>query len=101
MVGLNYLVIFEGKVKCFCDVGYYLWMIIYCLVVGGIGFMDDYLIVGLDEINCIFEFFFFWYVEVLKYIKVNYGFSGDVVIEVNSYIDYVINVLIWLVDVVF
>lgn len=76
MQGFNYVFIKVGKEKCFCDIGYYLWMVIYCLIVGGIGLMDEIFIVGISEINSIFELFFSWYIEVFKYIKVNYGFIG-------------------------
>lgn len=38
--------------------------------------MDEIFIVGISEINSIFELFFSWYIEVFKYIKVNYGIIG-------------------------
>lgn len=34
------------KEKCFCDIKYYMCLINYCLVVGGIGFFDEWGIVG-------------------------------------------------------
>jgi len=82
------------------DVRLYAKIISYCLVVGGTGPADDYLLPILNEAKTDISsrnFSFDRYVEAIKfilsYIKSNHGLSGQAAEETNKYVDHIVDAL--------
>lgn len=81
----------NDREKCSRDINYYLRIITYCLVTGGTGPIDDYVLPGLDEIYRTFNLDPNCSIEALRYLKANHGLKREGATEVESYIDYLIN----------
>ncbi|MFL0782353.1 MAG: class 1 C-phycoerythrin subunit alpha [Prochlorococcus sp.] len=83
--------------KCYRDLGHYLRLINYCLIVGGTGPLDEWGIAGAREVFRSLALPTSAYVEALTYTR-NRGcaprdMSPQALNEYKSYIDYLINAL--------
>lgn len=93
--------LFELKIEEFTlDIKFYIKIVSYCLVVGGTGPADDYLLANLNEVeqySSSLNLSFNRYIQAVKflldYIKSNHGLSGQPAEETNRYIDHVVNAL--------
>ena len=83
--------------KCYCDLGHYLRLINYCLVVGGTGPLDEWGIAGAREVYRSLGLPTGPYVEALTYTRdracAPRDMSPQALNEFKSYLDYVINAL--------
>ena len=83
--------------KCYRDLGHYMRLINYCLVVGGTGPLDEWGIAGAREVYRSLSLPTGPYVEALTYTRdracAPRDMSPQALNEFKSYLDYVINAL--------
>jgi len=83
--------------KCYRDLGHYLRLINYCLVVGGTGPLDEWGIAGAREVYRTLGLPTSAYVEALTYTRdrvcVPKDMSPQAANEFKAYLDYAINAL--------
>ncbi|MBJ7491982.1 MAG: class 1 C-phycoerythrin subunit alpha [Synechococcales cyanobacterium SupBloom_Metag_052] len=83
--------------KCYRDLGHYMRLINYCLVVGGTGPLDEWGIAGAREVYRTLNLPTGAYVEALTYTRDRAcsprDMSPQALNELKSYIDYAINSL--------
>lgn len=83
--------------KCYRDLGHYLRLINYCLVVGGTGPLDEWGIAGQREVYRALNLPTAPYVAALEYTRdracAPRDMSAQALVEFRAYLDYVINSL--------
>ena len=83
--------------KCYRDLGHYMRLINYCLVVGGTGPLDEWGIAGAREVYRTLNLPTAAYVEALTYTRDRAcsprDMSPQALNELKSYLDYAINSL--------
>jgi phycoerythrin alpha chain len=83
--------------KCYRDLGHYMRLINYCLVVGGTGPLDEWGIAGAREVYRTLNLPTGAYVEALTYTRDRAcsprDMSPQALNELKSYLDYAINSL--------
>merc|ERR1712078_257165 len=83
--------------KCYRDLGHYMRLINYCLIVGGTGPLDEWGIAGAREVYRSLSLPTGPYVEALTYTRdracAPRDMSPQALNEFKSYLDYVINAL--------
>lgn len=88
----------EVKIKkCYRDLGHYLRLINYCLVVGGTGPLDEWGIAGQREVYRALNLPTAPYVAALEFTRdracAPRDMSAQALVEFRGYLDYVINSL--------
>ncbi len=83
--------------KCYRDLGHYLRLINYCLVVGGTGPLDEWGIAGQREVYRSLNLPTAPYVAALEFTRdrgcAPRDMSAQALVEYKAYLDYVINSL--------